>query len=260
MFMFLDKHTNKAKKKMHLKHKLCSVARDMNIVPGLHSTLVSILKLVDAGYTAVFSKEGAAIYNDHTTTITTDEPPVLEADRCDLTGLWKLPLHTEETVANEDTPHNEAINVIFDLSSAHQNFLCYHAAARFPPKETFIRAICNGNYPTWSKLTVQLIHKYMPDLDEKAKWHLKGQCQGIRSTKQKSFDKMIEVEEARIKIEGDFSPFRPLPPTKLNNTFVHVEELNGENHTDQTGTFPHTSQCGNRCLKALLQYSVLWDF
>ncbi len=74
-------------KKMRLKHKLCPAASKMNIVPGLHSTLVSISKLVDAGYTTVFSKKGVAIYYDHTTTITANKPPVLEADRCNLTGL-----------------------------------------------------------------------------------------------------------------------------------------------------------------------------
>ena len=31
----------------------------MNIVPGLHSALISIPKLADAGYTTVFSKDGA---------------------------------------------------------------------------------------------------------------------------------------------------------------------------------------------------------
>ncbi len=85
--MFLDKRTNKATKKMCLKHKLCSAAREMNIVPGLHLTLVSIPKLADAGCTKVFSKKGAVIYDDHTTTITADKPPVPEADRCNLTGL-----------------------------------------------------------------------------------------------------------------------------------------------------------------------------
>jgi hypothetical protein len=139
-FMFLDKRTNKATKKMLLKHKLCPAASKMNIVPGLHSTLVSIPKLAYAGYTTVISKEGAAIYDDHTTTITADKPPILEANRCNLTGLWKLPLHAEETAANGEPPHNEAINVIFNLPSTCQNFLWYHAAAGFPPKETFIRA------------------------------------------------------------------------------------------------------------------------
>jgi hypothetical protein len=60
-YMFLDKRTNKATKKMRLKHKLRPAAREMNIVPGLHSTLVSVPKLADAGYTTVFSKAGAAI-------------------------------------------------------------------------------------------------------------------------------------------------------------------------------------------------------
>jgi hypothetical protein len=123
----------------------------------------------------------------------------------------ETPLHPEGIAANGEPPHNKAINIIFDLPSARQNFLWYHAAAGFPPKETFIRAVCNGNYATWPKLTIQLIHKYMPDSDETAKGHLKGQCQGVRFTKQKAFKKMIEVEEARIKIEGESSPFHPLP-------------------------------------------------
>jgi hypothetical protein len=108
-FMFVDKRTNKATNKMHLKHKLCPAAREMNIVPGLHSTLVSVPKLADAGYTTVFSKKGAAIYDDHTTTITAYKPPVLEANRCNLTGLWKLPLPPEGIAANGEPPQDEAI-------------------------------------------------------------------------------------------------------------------------------------------------------
>jgi hypothetical protein len=189
MFMLLDKCTNKATKKMRLKHKLRPAAREMNIVPGLHSTLVSIPKLAVAGYTTVFSKKRATIYDDHTTAITADKPLVPEANRCNLTGLWKLSLHPERIAANGEPLHNEAINVIFNLPITYQNFLWYHVAVGFPPKETFIRAVHSGNYATWPKRTVQLIHKYMPDLDETAKRHLKGQCQGVRSTKQKSFQK-----------------------------------------------------------------------
>ncbi len=154
----------------------------------------------------------------------------------------------------------EAINIIFDLPSARQNFLWYHAAAGFPPKETFIRVVCNGNYATWPKLTVQLIHKYMPDLDESAKGHLKGQHQGVRSTKQKAFKKMIKAEEARMKIEGESLPFCPLPPTKFNDIFVHVEDLNKEIHTNQTGAFPHTSQRGNLYIMVAVHLDVNYIF
>ena len=91
-FMFSDKRTNKATKRMLTKHYLCPAAREINIVPGLHSTLISVPKLADAGYTTIFSKAGAASYDDYTTTISASNPPLLDADRCDHTGLWKLPL------------------------------------------------------------------------------------------------------------------------------------------------------------------------
>jgi hypothetical protein len=151
----------------------------MNIVPSLHSTLISLPKLAEAGYTTIFSKAGAAIYDDYTTNILASQQPVLEAGRCGHMGLWKLPLDEQGRETNRTPSSNEAINVIFDLPSARQTFLWYHAAAGFPVKESFIKAVRNGNYATWPKLTVMLVHKYMPESDEMAKGHLKGQRQGI---------------------------------------------------------------------------------
>ena len=184
-FMFPDGRTGKATKKMLLKHNLQLAAREMNIVPGLHSTLVSIPKLADAGYTTVFNKNGAAIYDDYTTTIKATSPPVLESERCEHTGMWKLDLNP---AASLPTPEGhaaplETINIIFDLSSALETFLWYHASAGFPTKATFIVAVRNSNYSTGLKLTVNLINHYFPDSDETIKGHLKGQCQCIRSTK-----------------------------------------------------------------------------
>jgi hypothetical protein len=49
IFLFPDGRTGKATKKMLLKHNLQISAQEMNIVPGLHSALVCIPKLVDAG-------------------------------------------------------------------------------------------------------------------------------------------------------------------------------------------------------------------
>jgi len=77
-FMFPDGRTGKATKKMLLRHNLRLAAREMNIVPGLQTTLISIPKLADAGYTTVFKKDGAAVYDDYTTTVTASSKPVLE--------------------------------------------------------------------------------------------------------------------------------------------------------------------------------------
>jgi hypothetical protein len=73
----------------------------------------------------------------------------------------------------------------------------------------------------------------------------RANAKGSDQRNRKLSKKMIEVEEARMKIEGESSPFHPLPPTKLNNIFMCVEDLNEEIHTNQTGAFPHTSQHGN---------------
>ena len=174
------------------------------------------------------------IYDDYTTTISASNPPVPDADRCDHTGLWELPLDDKTKVTNMNSPTNEAINAIFNLPSARQTFLWYHAAAGFPVKESFIKVVRNGNYATWPKLTVTLINKYMPDSDETAK--------GIRSTKHNAFTALVETEETRIKIEGESSPFKPLPATKFNDIFVCMVDLTDEIHTDQTGAVPRTSQ------------------
>jgi hypothetical protein len=127
----------------------------MNIVPGLHSALVSAPKLADTGYTMVLTKHGMAIYGDNTTAITASNPPILKSNQCQDTGLWRLNLDPDD---NHATP--KMINVIFNLPSSREIFLWYHASAGFPLKETFIDAVRNGNYATWPKLMVMLINRY----------------------------------------------------------------------------------------------------
>jgi hypothetical protein len=155
IFMLPDKRQHKATKKMLLWQPLCESAREMNIVPGLHSTLISIPKLADANYITVFKKVKATIYNALTTTITADQPPILNAPRCKLMGLWELPLEPLQTTSSDTrsaATQPETINVIFDLPSACQTLLWYHAAAGSPTKETFSNAVRAGNYSTWPGL------------------------------------------------------------------------------------------------------------
>jgi hypothetical protein len=78
--------------------------------------------------------------------------------------------------------------------------------------------------------------------------------------KQKAFEKKIKVEEARIKVEGESLPFHPLPPIKLNDIFVHVEDLNEEIHTNQTGAIPHTSQHSNNYIMVAVHIDAKYIF
>jgi hypothetical protein len=66
--------------------------------------------------------------------------------------------------------------------------LYYHAAMGFPPKETFLDAVSAGNYTTWPGLMTQLINKHFPDFNETQKGHMKGQRQGVQSTRQKALE------------------------------------------------------------------------
>ena len=106
--MFPDKRTNKATKRVLTKHNLGPAARKMNIVPGLHLTLISVPKLADAGYTTVFKKAGAAIYDDYTTKILASNPPVLDAERCDHTGLWKFQLGNKNQGDQRDPANRQS--------------------------------------------------------------------------------------------------------------------------------------------------------
>jgi hypothetical protein len=108
---------------------------------------------------------------------------------------------------------------------------------------------------------VTLINRYFPDSDETIKGHLKGQRQGIRSTKPAALDKIIANEEVRIKIEGEGSPFhQQIPISKTHEAFFRVDDLTDSIHTDQTGAFPFTSQRGNRYIMVAIHLDANYIF
>jgi hypothetical protein len=82
VFMLPDKARIRATNKMRLKHNLQPKASEMSIVPNLHSTLISIPKMVDADYIAVFDKIEARICNATTTIMSATKDPILIAPRC----------------------------------------------------------------------------------------------------------------------------------------------------------------------------------
>jgi hypothetical protein len=63
VFMLPDKLKITVTKKMQLKHNLWARASKMNIVPNLHMMLISVPKMAEHGYIAVFNKHEARIYN-----------------------------------------------------------------------------------------------------------------------------------------------------------------------------------------------------
>jgi hypothetical protein len=95
VFMLPDKTRIRATNKMQLKHNLRPKASKMNIITNLHSTLISVPKMADMDYIAVFDKEKARIYNAMTTIVSASKDLILVAPRCQDTRLWKLNLDCE---------------------------------------------------------------------------------------------------------------------------------------------------------------------
>ncbi len=91
-----------------------------------------------------------------------------------------------------------------------------------------------------------------------AKGHLKGQKQGIRSTKQKALVKLVETAMVTIKQKHEDSP--PTTPTRHQDIFFHIEDLSETIHTDQTGGFPFTSQQGNRYIMVAIHLDANYIF
>jgi hypothetical protein len=95
VFMLLDKTKIKATKKDAPKTQSLPEASKMNIMPNLHSALISVPKMADADYIAVFNKNEARINDATTTIVSASKHPLLDVPCCQDTGLWKLDLDYE---------------------------------------------------------------------------------------------------------------------------------------------------------------------
>ncbi len=204
----------------------------------------------------------AKTYNAKTTTITATAEPILKAPRCTLTGLWLMPLETKTNGGNQASNIEgvtERANAIFALPSTRQTNLYHHALAGFPVKETFLKAVRAGNYTTWPGLTIAALHKYFLDSDETQKGYIKGQQQGICSTKQKALDHLVESEKL-VKIKVEPGTEEVLPAKCHNDIFVQVNDLAKSIHSNQTGAFPYTLQQGNHYIMIAIHLDANYIF
>jgi hypothetical protein len=111
----------------------------MNVLPGLHSTLISIPNMANSDYIVVFNKHKATIYDAKTTTITALADPIVVTPQSQTIGLWKLDLDAAVQETQVDTillATAEASNAIFVLPNNRQTVLCTTMLQRgFPQKK-----------------------------------------------------------------------------------------------------------------------------
>ena len=218
-------------------------ARQADVLPGLRpNSLVSVGKLADANYTTIFHPKGKGVTVHHNNSVRLKllRKPVLQGWR-DSNGLWRLSRDQSKQLPAKKKANEQAANV-YSLPSIEQTIRYLHAAAGFPTKDTWVKAIKQGNYETWPRLTVEAVSKHFPESVETQKGHMQKQRQNVRSTKQKicpddtSDDTLLTQAVAK------------------HNVMVKIVNANETVYSDQTGRLPVQSSRGNTSL--MVYYDV----
>ncbi len=66
-------------------------------------------------------------------------------------------------------PANEAVHNVYELKTQPELIRYLHAAAGFPTKPTWPKAIKNNQFASWPGLTVKAATKYFPESEETLK-------------------------------------------------------------------------------------------
>lgn len=140
-------------------------------------TLISGGKLCNAGCTLTFTAKDVVVYNEL-------GQRIILGWRDPVTKLWCIPIaQSNDWIPPTSSDGEELVANVYEIPSFKEAIQYLHAAAGFPVKSTWIKAVKNGNYSTWPLITPENVSKYCPIADETSKGHMHQQRQGTRSTK-----------------------------------------------------------------------------
>ena len=227
-------------------------ANTVHVVPEqTQDTLISAVKLVDAGYTPILTKEDVKVYNTKDVEIKVKRDAILRGWRDKDTGLWRIPLEegaTQQTVSDPDKQtilsaqksaaeiikkqdYDDFMCSVYELATQPEIVRFLHAAAGFPTKTTWLNAIQKGYFASWPGLTAKAVEKHFPESEETQKGHMRKVKAGRRSTKQK-MEAVPKVKKGELRIKH----------------YDIEDEMKSVLNTDQTGKLPKQSSQGNQYL------------
>jgi hypothetical protein len=244
-----------------LKYNLREPADKADMVPDLTTnSLLSTTKCADANYATLFTKDEVRVFDLELTKINIEgEAAVMTGWRCPKTKLWRIPIKpitenqntdtilmsqeaTDIIMARRSEHPDKFVNSVYELPNLEQVIAWYHAAAGYPTKTTWIKAIEAGFYATWPLLTVKAVKKHYPETKETPKGHMKRVKSGVRSTKE-------QVQE-HPEVEAALSNLADLR-RKHRDIYVKIEEAGEMIYSDQTGRFPVLSSGGHKYIMVL---------
>ena len=152
-------------------------ARKGHILPGLANiSLISVVKLCDAGCTVIFEPTQCIIKYMGQTVIT--------GIKCDRTKLWLIPLspHDNKSCELPNLTPNQ-INAVYDTETKTEMVQYLHQCLLSPPKSTLLKAIKNDQLLGFPGLTEALVKKYLHPAPATIKGHMHRSRQNLGSTR-----------------------------------------------------------------------------
>jgi hypothetical protein len=144
-------------------------ARQAHILPGLaHNSLISVGQLCDKGCSVTFTHDQV--------TVTKNKEFLMRGSRYPKSRLWRVDLK------QKFEKHEIQCNHAHDKNNQEDLINYLHAACFSPVKSTWIMAIKNGNFLSWSGLTEHAVEKYLSKSTATTKGHLNQQRQNARTT------------------------------------------------------------------------------
>jgi hypothetical protein len=244
----------------HLPTAIRSPACDIHISPGIDKTsLISTVKFAKAGYVTVFDRDEVNIYDQRNTVITISRAAILRGWRKPSTNnLWCTPLvpvvhnNNIDTMLVKHPPSkylpespSEAVHNVYELKTQLELIRYHHAAAGFPTKPTWYKAVKNIQFVLWPGLTAATVAKHFPESKETIKGHARKTRSGLRSIKQKQANSI------------DNSDNKEIPTVKYRDVFIKVYRVDDVNvlhnmYSNQTGCFPKKSSKDNLYIMVLV--------
>jgi hypothetical protein len=139
---------------------------------------------------------------------------------------------------------------VYELKTQPKLVRYYHAAAGFPTKPSWLKAIKNKQYPSWPGLTWEATNKHFPESEETSKSHGCKMRSGLQSTK-------TSATRDSNDNETNEATHPPCPHSKQKEAIMQTFNLNDEAkrlmYTNQTGRLPKKSSRGNQYIMVLIE-------
>jgi hypothetical protein len=109
------------------------------------------------------------------------------------------------------TDKQEYVHNVYKLPCIKQTVRYLHTAAGHPTEDTWLKAIRKGNYNSWPLIDTKKVRQYFPESEETQFGHMRGQCQGVQSTRT-THPTVADTPNKLLE--------------KKNDIFIHIYDLN----------------------------------